>query len=345
MTLLYRAGYRNALQHFTKVAGRLEDAIAEGLISYDDLAPETRGLPDIMRKKLLRNQFHEPSAVAPEALARKRELADRLYQAQMKQPALVSAPSVRAKSEMLPGMGPATHMNTVYAPETSGQFLRSAQDGILGQARALKSTIPEPRAAALRLPEFLDKALALPARTGVDSTLTHAVFQHELGEGAEMYRMGRGQPVYPHASHLGVEPILRENLTSMGDPEAVQTFRQLRQMHPDDAQVQRLLRGVGHTPDHPVPIGGRQQRAVERVLGNAANLTPSSRTRAVQIAAAGGNVPAVPAEIAQQSKQVSGDLLKFLGDVKKQPALDSFKQLRGMRETFKPLTQFVRKGI
>lgn len=98
----------------------------------------------------------------------------------------------------------------------------------------------------------------------IDPTATYATLQHELGEAAE----GGRAKVTPFASHLGVEPILREQLATQGDAVASKLFHKVRQQDPADAHVQKLIRQVGGTPGAPVPLDGKQHRALVRLMSD-----------------------------------------------------------------------------
>lgn len=98
----------------------------------------------------------------------------------------------------------------------------------------------------------------------IDPSVTYGTLQHELGEAVE----GGRAKLTPFASHLGVEPILREQLATQGDAIASKLFHKLRQQDPADAHVQKLIRQVGGTPGAPVPLEGKQHRALVRLLSD-----------------------------------------------------------------------------
>ena len=157
---------------------------------------------------------------------------------------------------------------TVHAPDTSGQFLRTV-DRPFGATRAVASTFDQ------LTPEIRNKLLVPPA--DVDRTLNHVVMQHELGE-ADL--LG-AKNVTPFASHFGMQPITREQIALMGDPEAQEVMQRIRGLHPDDALVQRKLRQAGATPNSPLPVEGRASRSVERNLAaNPMQLASGTRAQA-----------------------------------------------------------------
>jgi hypothetical protein len=183
--------------------------------------------------------------------------------------------NARLTSQRHPQAVVAAQGGKAYAPKTTGRFLRTyGENGpVSGTVRALAYG----RSGDER---FLAK------RKGVDATLDHAGLQHELGEVHEMNDAKRKVPVqgadgkpardargmvqleekrvvHPHASHLGVSPILREDMAVMHDPEARDLMDKVRQRHPDDAHVAKLKRQMGYHPNSPIQPGTRAARALE----------------------------------------------------------------------------------
>jgi hypothetical protein len=115
----------------------------------------------------------------------------------------------------------------------------------------------------------------------VDSTLNRAALDHEVGERMQAIN-AKQKGIHLHASHLGVEPILRENQIARGDPEAVGTLQKLRHQHPDDKLVNKMTRQLGHHPDSPLPVGGRHQRKLEKMLEDSSSkLAPHTKGKIV----------------------------------------------------------------
>lgn len=102
----------------------------------------------------------------------------------------------------------------------------------------------------------------------------YRTLHHELGE-AEERALGLGKPgIMPHASHAGLRPLLREDLATFSSPEGQRDNRALRSgqyggaLNPenDNALVRALKKQVGATPNAPVPLEGKQHRALEGLL-------------------------------------------------------------------------------
>jgi hypothetical protein len=101
-----------------------------------------------------------------------------------------------------------------------------------------------------------------------DSTSRFAIMRHEVGEGADARAYGYdrlAQPA-PHASHLGVTPLIEERAAVLGDPDAYRDISRLRGVNADDRMASRLYTQMGGTPHRPIPNGGRQHRALERAV-------------------------------------------------------------------------------
>lgn len=102
----------------------------------------------------------------------------------------------------------------------------------------------------------------------------YRTLHHELGE-AEERALGLGKPgVMPHASHAGLRPILREDLATFSSPEGQRDNLAIRSgqyggaLNPenDNALVRALKKQVGATPNAPIPLEGKQHRALEGLL-------------------------------------------------------------------------------
>jgi len=271
-------------------ASRLDKEVLEGNVGYHDVDPR---LPASMGQSGMGKGFTRMNAMAPaeqtpEAVARLRalraakdrntySLADKARQTIEKNPEDLGNISnevldqASIHNQMFPGAGPATvpmhgagNRPGVFAGDDSGQFLRSMQDGPYGAFRADLST-KDPTNLA---PIFLNP------RKSVDDSLNHGVLEHEIGERNTMLNTNpQGRSIqHAHATHAGIEPLLREELAVQGDPEAVRTLQNLRQGNPDDRLTAALRRRAGAHPDSPLPLGGRQQRAVEKMMRDKAHL-------------------------------------------------------------------------
>ena len=327
---------------------RYEREIQAGNIQRSDIIPGALnvkgGILGPSARSLTRNALAAPAAVAPEALAQKRELNQRLYNAQVAAPVqahgIPGLASVHA--DMVPGAGPATapgktlagnFVSQVHSPPNAGQFIRGASRGTVGSLGAIASSLPQAAPYQKHL---------LPDAAPVDATLNKAVLQHELGEASEMSR----PTVRPFASHLGPEPILRENLATQGDPEAIAAMSKVRKMNPDDNLVQKAIRRVGGTPDSPVPIGGKQHRAIEQMLDQGAQkLSPASRTRGLQLGAAlEKQVPYVPEHVAQGVPAIAQHVKEMVQQPPK-TLQGAWSAGKGLLQKIAPVRRFIHKGV
>ena len=239
--------YSAFFQHVdaTKVADALTRAVREGRLSKKDLPWDTGFLEDLLgdEKRKYREGVHAPAVRTPAELERRRAIQDKRFNVFARKPEMLSPDAAGTKVHTstfgsmasVPGMGPRTNM--------SG-----------GKVHIGMSP--------------LDEALVAPM-TGthgpMNKTLRTSVLAHEIGEAAEMNRAARGGSITPHATHLGLEPIIREGVELTGDHEAVAGMRKLRLGHSDDKRVQDALRSVGHHPDVPIQPGTRRAKALQRV--------------------------------------------------------------------------------
>ncbi len=274
---------------------RFEREIATGNLSRGDVTPGVPNLPGFLNpvsRKQTRDILSAPAAVDPATLERTRRLKG------LQHPAQIAAagsyvPGAVGKLEPMPmqyaaTMATPTGQTMVHAPLQSGQFMRTAGGG--GVVGALRGQ------AIAQKPHLADKLL-LPAQPQ-DRTIGHAIAQHEIGEAAEVGRAFTPTGVRPYASHLGVEPVLREQLALRGDPDAVRDMNKARTLHPDDKRMQGYIRQVGGTADAPLPLGGRQQRAVERLLErNAGKIDAQTKAKALQLKDMGAHVPYIPGNV------------------------------------------------
>jgi hypothetical protein len=260
---------------------RYEREIAAGNISRAQVAPKVPGtgigFMQPTERKMTRQALAAPASVAPEQLARRRSINEGVFRAQR------AAEGPQAAS-MLKGVGPGMMGGKIYTPDSSARFLRTVGAPLGGL-----------RASAATLHPSLERGLV--SSRPMDSTLNRAVLSHEQGERTSLKALNKnvGDGGRPHASHLGVTPILNEQQALRGDPEAVGAMSKVRQMHGDDKLVQSYIRRAGGTADAPLPSGGRGERAVARMMDrDVGKLNPASRIKGLQIKDLGGNIPYVP---------------------------------------------------
>lgn len=334
-------------------ATRYEQEISSGNITRGDVTPGIVNLPGPLgaaSRKATRSQLSAQASVAPEQIAKARALSQKLYTAQAAHPesqgvggySVVKQLAPNAGAAMDPDWGAKGQTGYIYAPETAGQYLRTMRD-----AKGPEDTL---RAAGATLSEG-DAKRFLTKRIPMDATLNHAVLQHELGEGAE----AKKPMVRPFATHLGPEPIIRENLAGRNDPEAAALIGKVRQGHREDVLIQRAVRQAGGTPNAPIPLGGRQHRAVERILDrNVAQLSSTTRQKALDLGALTGKtvgyVPPQAAKTMWEMGQATSTAKGALSSLVKKPSIEGLKGLWDAGKTLvrargNDASTFVRKGV
>lgn len=321
-------------------ASRVDREIRAGRLQYHDIDPAIPAGPmprvlEPVAKQRTRALLSAPAPVDPDTLARRRALNERVHSAQLAASGEnLGLPGTKIENKFFPGMGPATAPDLpgggvvhprVFSSEKAGPLVREMASGGLGPYRALRGTF---------------KPETLTSSHPMDATLNRGVLQHELGEAAELGK----KTIAPFASHLGPEPILREQLHVMGDPEAIGVMAKARRMNPDDHMVQKMVRQVGGTPDSPIPVGGRQHRALDRLLaGSGTKLSPAARMKSLQLGTAlpGKEISHMPASARSEVLNQIRPLVSTLTD-KSVPLME---RGRAAYPTLKRLGEYVKRGI
>lgn len=257
---------------------RLEREVAAGNVAYSDIP----GLPFGSGKVEARKAFMAPSVPTPQRLEQTRNLNTSLYRAKSNlnpdQIASIGEPRVNIHREFLPGVGAGTlGTGDLWAPAEAGRFVRTVS-GRMGKLRAVAGTYAgiAPRLRKVMAPQSME-----------DLTLNRAVLEHELGEASEFRRAAEDKSVTPVASHMGIQPMLRENIALKGDPAATAAMARLRTLDPGDIAVQKAIRQAGGTPDRPLALGGKQEEAVRRIVSRKPQgIGLQGRRQALQLAAA-----------------------------------------------------------
>lgn len=266
-------GYLETLGKFA--ASRLDKEVAAGRARYEDVLPARHIPPGASQedlKRISRAYSHTP-AFNP-SIARHRDMNARLFAAQTARPealvgpgVTVSTPKTRAPGTILPFSGHDLRTAPLHVEVSprSGQFYRMMADTFD--------------------PELAERTLArapsrLPAAHPMDATLNLSALQHEFGEVEAL----RKNTTMPHASHAGIEPLLRERLAVRHDPEAHYALEQMRGINQfvgvpdDDLLFTRLHKQVGGTGNTPVQPGTRRARALEqRMRAAVPQMLPETR--------------------------------------------------------------------
>lgn len=179
------------------------------------------------------------------------------------------------------------------------------------------------------------KGTKVPAYEKDMGSLNHAFSSHEIGEASEIskYKNSKVPAAQAFASHFGVEPILRENISlSKATPNAQHFVTDMRTANKDDALVSRLITQAGGTPNSPIPIDGSRHKALKRMVdANVSNFTPETRQRALQLTA--GGIP---------STFVPSDLNEFI-DRKIEGSI--FSKMKQYKDGILRYNKFVSKGL
>lgn len=255
---------------------RLDKEIAAGKVSLQDVP----GLPAGATKTQAREAFHAPAPRTIDRLYAKRKMNERMFSqmSRLKPEQLqsIGKPGVHITNR-LPG-GPMYLHGRVSVPKSSGRFIRTvAESPRLGVTRASIASLGATH------PLLTPERMLVPAK-GVDPTINRAALQHELGEAGEAARIQAGKSITPVSSHIGVKPILEEQMALRGDPEAIKVFSKVRAREQGDVAVQKAIRQAGGTPDRPLAIGGRQERAVRQIVSRSPqNIGQIGRQKALQM--------------------------------------------------------------
>lgn len=98
------------------------------------------------------------------------------------------------------------------------------------------------------------------------------LLEHELGEASLLRRAARGEKMRPYSTHLGVEPHARQDVHYLGDPEMFKRqYGGLGESNsPAEQTVNAIKRRIGVTPNRPMVLGGRQEKAFNKLYDEAA---------------------------------------------------------------------------
>jgi len=199
-------------------------------------------------------------------------------------PTLKATGGTREGKGIMAMMGPHLSGDQVVVPKDSGSVLRSANAPVVSKNEPWWfKHMPESGGKAQMREMFVQRG-PVPGSDGTSGVVEHAITHHELGE-----RAARRAALDPNgvgarnlASHLSEVPDLAERVPLFRHPEAQAVFDRMRAANPDDAFVQKQMRHVGGTGAAPVPLGGRQHRALAEAV---ANYEPQTATMARQRAA------------------------------------------------------------
>ena len=208
-----------------------------------------------------------------------------------------AAKELGAHNFNIPAVGPATVLNHVAVDDNAGQFFRDLVNK--DRKQVLLGTLPS----AIRNPLGYQQS-----PQGVDSTLRHAILQHEGGEKALAHGSAhartsknigldllRGEPknenlalaARPISGHFGAMPLLEEKRVIWRDPEAQQVFQDARRLDPDDRYVEKLHRQFGGRPDSPIALGSPQHAEIERRVASRMPEVGAATQKRLQLAPLG----------------------------------------------------------
>ena len=119
----------------------------------------------------------------------------------------------------------------------------------------------------------------------------------------------------------------------------------IRQLHPDDALVQKAIRQAGGTPDAPIPLGGAQHRAVDRILDRSGGkLQPATRMGAlVRKATLGKEIGYLPPHVSRTLSTGTG-IMEQLSNERVTGVRDAISRFKALYPSGKTLLNYVREG-
>jgi hypothetical protein len=214
---------------------RLDKEVAKGNVTYHDVTPQLGPTAGKTHSRALQQQGTAAPNKALDLMQRRRA-------------AVFNNQHLRAdKARKTPGANPDLE-SLLNDPTRPGHATAQRVNAPANMARGIRAHGAGVSADSLE---------AIPS----DASINLAAMMHEEQE-RKSFRKG---PVHRHATHAGVEPRLVENSHLMGDVPAQDAFGKVR-LENDDALVSKLMRQMGHHPDRPMPLHGRQQRALEKQL-------------------------------------------------------------------------------
>lgn len=249
-------------------ATRYDKEVASGRLDYSRLMPRdvvhAVGTPTEAVKRDVREHLSRPSA-APN-LPRLRRIRE-----------LSIGPAARDATNRLG-----------YDVDLSAPASWQGRGGSFDRLDSSAPVIRVPTTAGADFSERWDQAMS----PGQDGAARRAVLAHEIGE-AEHLKSGK---IAPFATHLGTRPNVRERLLAVGDPDLTDDIEHVRRYgDPDDTLVWKKMKQVGATADAPIPLAGKQHRALDRWVANSAHkLSPDARAKAVTLLSQGVTASYIP---------------------------------------------------
>jgi hypothetical protein len=333
-------GFFDEMEKISK--SRYEKEVQKGTIRRSDVVPgamnqtgNTLGIPGRMQA---RRALQSQTPVSPEQLAKSRTMSSKLYNVDAAHPENMGAKGFSVERSHFMGGGPMTLAmgphggGSIHSPPDAGRFIRGAIGGPVGMLRAVGSTLPNAPA-----------SLGVPS-VPMDRTLGHAILRHEGGEAATA-RTGKARML---ASHMGVRPLLEEQMATRKDPEAAALMGRLRQSNPDDALITKRMKQMGALPGRPLPIGGKAERKLNAGIdANPGALTPKARAASLNMGAARGGfqAPYVPQEASSGMRRGTNLVMGAGKSLEKGNWGRALKRGATALRRYKPALNFVRKGV
>ena len=228
--------------------------LQKGTITPADIAPGTSATAAIPGKagaksrRALRNRLSAPTTLEGPALEQLRKMRGAVADAQIKRP------------DVALGLPPGKNLRIVRDPSQLRTTALQFESAEPATSLTLRNTRQR---GEMYLPEMDEYELK---KINKNKTLRRAAqlptLQHELGE----FQQYLGKELTPFASHVGTIPNVREKLVALGDKDLQKELKTLRAWHPDDVLFEKLYKQVGGTPDAPIPLGGRQQKALDKLI-------------------------------------------------------------------------------
>jgi hypothetical protein len=94
----------------------------------------------------------------------------------------------------------------------------------------------------------------------------NALINHEIAELRTLDPKIRNRRSIAVGGHAGLEPLISETEHSGVDAKAHGVFKDIRSAYGDDEFAMKTLTRGGHTPNRPIPVGGRAFRSAEKKI-------------------------------------------------------------------------------
>lgn len=261
--------YHGYLHTLTKLgASRIDKEIAKGNLTWGEVAAaqgtKTRYKRDDLLRQTMRKEWHSPGPRSASEMKMRGAVAEHAYAKALREGAVTLSDGSRTP----------IRQGEEFAYHSPGRLWGE------GHIEVPKDGPSDMKA----LQRDTAKSLRIRAEPHQNAVFQNAWLRHEIGE-ADSHLLDEG---LAHSTHLGPRPVLEENMAAYGRPDVSRVIQKIRSGSPDDALVARLQRQVGYHPDRPIPLDGRQHKALNaRVTASPHLLAQETREEAAAYAHTG----------------------------------------------------------